>query len=150
KYTVDASAEFGGFNLFGAIVGQSFAGDDDGAGLPGGLEDADQFGVVVQGGAFVIPDKLELFARYEWIDFDGVFYRNSSGGTAGGTGDLAEDDLSIITLGGNYYFQKHAAKFTLDLQYALDPVPATNTATGLIASDDDDQIAIRGQFQFTF
>src|SRR5690606_38208544 len=24
KYTVDASAEFGGFNLFGAIVGQSF------------------------------------------------------------------------------------------------------------------------------
>ncbi len=141
KYTLDASAEFGGANLFAAVVGQSFSGDTDGVVDLGGV---DQFGVVIQGGVFVVPDRVELFGRYEWMDFDGAVVR------ANGTSATDDDDLSIITIGGNYYFQKHAAKFTLDLQYALDPVPFTNTVTGLIASDDDDQIAVRGQFQFSF
>lgn len=150
KYTLDASAELGGFTLFAAFYGQSFTGDADGAGLPANLDEADQYGFVVQGGAFAIPDKLELFARYEFVDFDGVFYRNSGGGTAGGTGDIAEDELSLVTVGGNYYFRKHSAKAGVDLVYALDPVPASNTGSGLLSSDEDNQIAIRTQFQFQF
>lgn len=150
KYTADISAEFGGANLFAAVYGQSFSGDTDDPSLPTALDDANQLGFVVQGGVFVVPDKFEAFARYEFIDFDGAYYRNSGGSTAGGTGDLGDDELSIITIGGNYYLQKHAAKLTVDLLYALDPVPVSNSGGGLVASPDEDQIAIRGQFQFSF
>jgi len=150
KYSADVSAEFGGANLFAAFYGQQFD-DNDKAGLPTNLDDANQIGFVVQGGVFLIPDKFELFARYEWIDFDGAYYRSSGGGTQGGTGDLAgNDDLSLVTVGGNWYFKKHNAKFTVDLVWALDPVPVGNSGAGILASSEDDQVSLRSQLQFVF
>ncbi len=150
KLTGDVSAEFGGLNLFVAGYLQKFSDNDDAA-LASNLDDATQLGLVVQGGVFIIPDKFELFGRYEWIDFDGVYYRNSGAGTQGGSGNLAtEDELGIVTIGGNWYFKKHNAKFTVDLVWALDPVPASNTGSGILTSADEDQVALRSQLQFAF
>jgi hypothetical protein len=152
KYTADVSAELGGANLFAAIVGQQFSDDDNPAvgGLPTNLNGAHQFGFVAQGGAFVIPNKLEPFVRYEWINFDGVYYRNNGGAFQNGSRNLTEDNLSIVTVGANYYFEKHKAKLTVDLLYALDPVPVSNTGGGLVRNDKENELALRCQFQFRF
>jgi hypothetical protein len=151
KYTADASVEVAGFNLFGAFYGQQFSDNDSTAGLPTDLDDANQIGLVAQAGVFLIPDKFELFGRYEWIDFDGAYYRNNGGGTQGGTRNLTDDDeLSIVTFGGNWYARKHNLKLTLDVAWALDPVPVANTGAGFLASSDDDQVVLRSQVQFAF
>ncbi|MCD4748574.1 MAG: OprO/OprP family phosphate-selective porin [Thermoanaerobaculales bacterium] len=149
KFTADISAEFGGANLFVAGYLRKFSDNNDPT-LPSNLDDATQLGLVAQGGVFVIPDTFELFGRYEWIDFDGVYYRNSGAGTQGGTGDLAGDDHIIVTIGGNWFFKKHNAKLTVDLVWALDPLPVSNTGGGLLSNSEDDQFAIRAQWQFAF
>jgi len=147
KWSADISAEFGGFNLFAAVMGQSF---DNAGGFPG-LSGAEQIGFVVQGGAFVYKDKFELFGRYEWMDFDGFYYRNSGSSTQGGTGPLVgNDEVSFITIGGNYYINKHNLKLTLDAVIALDPVPVSNTGGGIVSSADEGQVALRSQLQWSF
>lgn len=145
KWTVDASAEIAGWNLFAAVVGQQFSSSD------AALDDASQLGVVAQVGYFVVPDKFEVFGRYEYIDFDGTAYRHN-GNTA--SGPTAADDLSIITVGGNYYLRGNNLKLSLDVIYALDAVPQANTGQGLLATgalaSDEKQFAVRSQLQFRF
>jgi len=130
-YTVDASAEFDGFNLFGAFVGNTL--DDDAS---GGV-DLDQWGVVVQGGIF-LTDECELFARYEFGDFDV---------------DTVED-LSVVTVGVNKYWNKHNLKWTTDVGLGLDAVnsPWSSSGVGWRADtgDEDGQIVVRSQLQLLF
>ncbi len=132
-YTLDASWQSDGWNLFGAITGASIDGDG-----PSG--DNDTFGFVVQGGVFMTED-WELFGRYDFTDGDTL------------------DDYSEITFGVNYYLHKQAAKFTFDVVWALDetvtstggPTSAViSTGSGLLASDDSDQFVLRAQFQLVF
>ncbi len=93
-WTVDGSIEAAGMNLSFALVGRHL----DEAGL-------DQIGTVIQGGMFVTPE-WELFGRYEWSDADipGI------------------ENLSIITVGINKYFNKHRLKWTADLGYSISTV----------------------------
>jgi len=110
-YVVDGSIEYQGLNLYAAFAGMHIDGNPD---FDGGTGDftqvyADHYGFVVQGGYMVIPDKLEPFARYEWIEFDSPL---------GG----ASTDTSLITFGANYYLNKHKAKVTADVVIALDPI----------------------------
>lgn len=126
-YTLDASWESDGWNLYGALVGASADGDAPGT-------DSDPWGFVLQGGVFVAED-WELFARYDYTDGDNV------------------DDFSEITFGANYYIHKHAAKFTADVVWALDDTTgaaATGTGTGLLPSTESDQFVLRAQFQLVF
>lgn len=130
-YTLDASWESDGWNLYGAFVGSSVD-TDTGAG------DTDPFGFIVQGGVFVAED-WELFARYDYTDGDNL------------------DDFSEFTFGVNYYIHKHAAKFTADVVWALDETATANgtaavtsTGTGILASGEQDQFVIRAQFQLVF
>jgi phosphate-selective porin len=132
-YTLDASWQSDGWNLFGAITGAAVSGDG-----PSG--DNDPFGFVVQGGVFM-TEEWELFARYDFTDGDTL------------------NDYSEVTFGVNYYMHKHAAKFTFDVVWALDetvtdtgaPTSAVlSTGTGLLASDDSDQFVLRAQFQLVF
>ncbi len=138
EYTADLSAEFGGWNVFAAYVGQHISGS--------GLPDADQFGLLVQAGAFVIPDKMDVFARYEYLDLDGLFYNNRIGTIT----PTAHDEISLLTVGMNYYFKEHSAKFSLDAVWALDPLPDDDPGAGLLASPGDDQVVLRAQFQLLF
>lgn len=125
-YTVDASLEFGGANLFGAIVGRSL---DE--------ADVDQYGVVVQGGLF-LNDEWELFGRLEWSDFD----------TTG------VEDLTVATIGVNKYIDKHNLKWTTDVGYGIDAVNSPFSSSGVgwraDAGDEDGQIVFRSQLQLLF
>lgn len=130
SWTADVQLEFGGANLAGWVVGQHS--NPNATASP----EYDQFGFVVQGGVHVVPDKFELFGRYEWFDFDNF---------------ASLDDLSIVTAGFNYYFRKHGWKWTTDVIIALDRVPTTVGSMALFADGpgEDDQIALRTQMQIT-
>lgn len=128
-YTLDASAEFGGANLFAAFVGNNL--DDD------ATVDLDQWGAVVQGGIF-ITDDWELFGRYEFGDFDVI----------------GVEDLSVVTVGVNKYWNKHNLKWTTDVGIGLDAVNAVWASSGADWRADngteDGQIVIRSQLQLLF
>jgi len=143
-WTVDASAECHGANLFAAVVGVSY--DAEGSVSP----DPDPLGVVVQGGYQFLPDKLEGFVRWEYIDLD--------------DSTLVNDEINLLTFGGNYYLNRHRSKFSIDVVWALDPLPAAATLTGVNGRSDrlaplgllpdatgaEDQIALRTQFTLQF
>lgn len=129
--TADVSVEGDGWNLFGAIM---YADIEFGS-----LLEWNPWSVVVQGG-YYLTDEWEIFARYEFIDFD-----------LGGIG-VDDDDLSILSAGVTYYFSGHNAKWTTDIVYGFDEIPTTNTITGLRSDefDEDGQVAIRTQVQILF
>lgn len=148
-WTVDASLEMEGWNFYIAYIGASTDFDEEST----ASGDTDPWGLVVQGG-YQIPDVgpgiLEPFIRYEMIDLD------DNVAIVG-----QEDDLSILTLGANYYFKKHAAKLTFDVVIALDelgnmPSPGTSGGLGLLSesaaatNDNDGQTALRIQYQLLF
>ncbi len=129
SWTVDASAEFGAANVAAYVVGLTTDPNATAA------TSYDQYGFVVQGGYHIVPDKFELFGRWEWMDLDDA---------------VANDNLNILTFGFNYYFGRHQGwKWSTDLVYALDAVPASSSNVGLLADalDDSDQWAIRSQMQ---
>jgi hypothetical protein len=96
-----------------------------------------QLGVVIQGGVFV-TDHWEVFARYEWSDFD-------SAGVA---------DLSIVTAGLVRYYHGDMLKWTTDVGVGLDPVASEFAATALgwraDAPGEDGQVVVRSQLQLLF
>ena len=123
------------------LVGQHVEGNGSAS-----FADADQFGFLVQGGAFIIPDKLDLFARYEYLDLDGVLYDPPISAMM----PVADDEINLVTVGMNYYFKKHTAKFTADIVWVLDPLPDSDTGAGLLRSSEDDQLVFRTQIQLMF
>ena len=110
-WTVDVSAECNRSNVFLAVVGADFYPE-------GTLTDPtnpDPFGVVLQGGYQIIPDQLEAFIRWEYMDLD-VRPATTHLGTD------KDDEINILTAGANWYMNRHKAKFTVDVVWALDPI----------------------------
>jgi hypothetical protein len=144
-YTVDVSWESDGWNLFGAFMGNSVDYDDS------AQDDQDQFGFVVQGGWY-LNENTELFARYDYVDFDLP------------SGVPGDSDQSTITLGFNHYMHGQAAKFSFDFNWALNESfatgqdPESDQYTGIFGmsgigyqgSTDSDEIYLRAQFQLLF
>ena len=139
--TGDVSWEFGGGNLFAALIYNSFD-------APSGISDADQLGIVIQGG-YYLNDTWELYGRYEYADLD------ISG----------LDDISIVSIGVNKYFADHHAKWTTEAGFALDPILGNDVAAGSASDDpgafplagwrvdpddEDGQITIKTQIQIVF
>ncbi len=126
--TVDAQAELGGANLFGSLI---FMEVDNGA----GVSNQTTWGFVLQGG-YVFMETWEGFGRYEFANFD----------VAGA------EDLNIITVGVNKYFEGHNAKWTTDVGFSLDEVasgaPITEWRTD--SSGSDGQFVVRTQLQIAF
>jgi hypothetical protein len=96
-----------------------------------------QLGVVIQGGVFV-ADQWEVFARYEWSDFD-------SAGVS---------DLSVVTVGVIRFFNGNNLKWTTDVGVGLNPVASEFAATALgwraDAPGEDGQVVVRSQLQLLF
>ena len=138
SWTLDGSIEGNGANLFVAVVGRH---SDNETG-----PSVDQLGLLIQGGIMVIPDKLEPFVQFQYIDFDG--FTN----TAATTAITGDDTVSIIGFGANYYMAKHNAKLTVDVLVALDPIPMTLSHTGLLmdGTNQENQVVARTQFQLMF
>lgn len=130
--TLDASLEFGGANLYAAVIWTDLDNDN-------GI-DNNPWGFLVQGGIF-LTDDVELFGRFEWGDSD----------------DLTSEDLMIATIGFNKYFSKHQVKWTTDFGYAFEPVEAAWLANSdgregwrADGADEDGQFVIRTQLQLLF
>jgi hypothetical protein len=142
-FTIDASVEGDGWNGFAAFV-YADLNDDTSGGV-----DFSPWGFVIQGGFYLQAD-LEMFARYEMADFDGL-----GGIVAPGTNI---EDLGVLTFGVNKYFSSHNAKWTTDILIGTDEIDGTvygflgTGDTGLRADDsgEDGQIALRTQLQILF
>ena len=126
RWTIDASYERGGFNVFVAVVGQHLGGDA-----------GDHIAAMTQGGVFVTPD-LELIARYEWAEPD----------VAG------EEDLNIVSVGANYFFVGHSLKLSADVGYAFNAVGGSYASNPLgyrlDSPGSDGQLVVRSQIQLLF
>jgi hypothetical protein len=131
-HTVDAlyKSSSAPLSVFGAYYG-TYADFEDDDGYNAGLE------VQV---AYGIGDKTELFGRVGaiFLDVEDIDDLNQE--------DDFEDDFFEITIGGNYYFEGHAAKVTIDATYLPNGFPDTNSGIGY-GGNDEDQFIIRGQFQ---
>lgn len=130
RWSADVLAKCSGFSLSAAVLGNHV---DDSA----TVANVDQYGALLQGGWFATPN-VELVARYEWGDSDMP----------------GEDDLSIVTLGVNWFIVRHRLKLTADIGYALNSVGPSwcSSGTGWRAdsSDSDGQIVTRAQLQLLF
>jgi phosphate-selective porin OprO/OprP len=126
-WTADASVYMQNINVFGAVVGYHdtavYAGDK-----------FDDYAFLIQGG-YTIADKFQPFGRYEFITFDD---------------DRNVSDISVITVGANYFLRGHNAKLTGDVVWVLDPLPSGSGGLGLLPSSEDDQVVVRMQFQLLF
>lgn len=133
-WTVDGMLKYEGWSLYAAGVGMY----EKEAG-----ETLDVYGVVLQGG-YNITDQLQPFVRWEYID-------------------VQDDDFDthLLTVGVNWFNRKHNAKATVDVVWTLNDVPEdliidsnldANIAwrTGLLPSNDKDQVVIRAQYQLMF
>lgn len=133
--TGDVSLEFGGANVFSSVTYHYV----DRGGFAGQFH---FWGVVVQGGYYITP-KWEVFARGEWgrVDSERDLFTNT-------------EDLLILTLGANYYFDGHDAKWTTDIGFGINRVTDRwdfdlpgYRVDGLDAAP---QIVFRTQFQLLF
>jgi len=136
-YTVDASYEADGWNLFAAVMGRDI--DMDAGG------DGHDYGLVLHGGVYVTED-TEIYGRYShiFLDDDAV--------PAG-----MEDENAEFAVGVNHYLHGHAAKLSVDVVYYLDEATAGiggpvggNTNIGRLGDDDDGELSIRAQMQLMF
>ncbi|MCA3005774.1 MAG: hypothetical protein IOD15_10480 [Phycisphaerales bacterium] len=148
-YTVDASIETNGFNAFAAFVGQHT--DVNAVGVTGGLDNIDDFGVVLQAG-FRIVENTELFGRYDWVYVDGDRGNNQT------------RNHNFLTFGVNQYVMGHAAKFTVDTVFSLNRTgndanasrfgaflnDGFSNTTGLLGTNKGAEVAVRAQFQVMF
>lgn len=128
-WTVDGTLHLGGANIFLALVGETMDGNN--------TPNRQQLGAVAQSGFFV-TEQLELIGRFEW-----------------GESDVAgEHDLMVVTLGTNYFIKGHKLKVTADVGYAINPVSATWSSTGLgwrtDAPGQDGQIVGRVQIHLLY
>lgn len=135
-WTVDGLVKWEGLNVFASFSGLHTDYEAD--------PNVDDYGLVVQGGYMVIPDKLEPFVRYELLMLDD------------------EPDVNILTVGANYYIRKHNAKLSVDVVWVMDPMDIgsnyrfsgqgnpNGSGLGLIGSTEEDMVAVRAQFQLLF
>jgi hypothetical protein len=139
EWTGDTLIKWQGLGIMGAFYGANFS---DISGVGNSFGSLQFYGATAQVG-YTIADKVEPFARYEWIFPDGKLHTSQ---------------INIVTVGANYFIKKHVAKFTVDTMWLLDNVNATNTAgtslsgTGLVndVSGRQNEVVIRAQFQLLF
>lgn len=136
-WTIDGQFETNGLGIMAALMGGHIYDQN------GGADDRDMFGFLIEGG-YHISKELEPFARFEWLDPD----------TDG-------EEPMLVTIGLNYYFKGHNAKWTTDLVFVLDgentsnPFGASEFSSGLgfsgfSSAEDDVYMLIRSQFQLLF
>lgn len=128
RYTADAGVEGDGWNAFAAFFGQQFDAQT--------MEEVNAYGATVQGGVFVTDD-VDIFAQYAWAD-----------------DDADNGELNVITAGFNKYIEGHTIKFTMDANYAFDPITSTfnSSSRGYLvdAMGEDGQFVLRSQLQVLF
>lgn len=146
-WTADASLEAHPLSLHASVVGRHIDGVD---GLAG-TDSIDQFGAEIMAAVFIVPDKLDVFGRFEWIDHDHFNEIVGTPGVVALPGGLV-DDVTVYTIGANWYMHRHDAKLTVDVIWAPDGLRRGESGGGTVTSNagNDGQIAVRAQMQVLF
>jgi len=137
-WTTDVSLKIHPFNVFAAIIGRhaQISGDPD----------PNQLGFVIQAGSFVVPDYLDLFARWERFSHDGY---SEIGNDNNQKYKSRYNQINLYVAGLNYYFARHDAKLSADVEWVPAGLYRKESNLGLIKSDNDvEQIVYRVQLQF--
>lgn len=153
--TADARVDFGGANLFAYGVYRDVSLQEAQPVRGGGDSDElQQWGAVAQGGYF-LTETVEGFLRYEVGNSDTDKFR-----TAPGTLEADGDELSLLTVGANWWPAgvKNRVKISGDFGYAFTPLVdfAASGADWLpdYTEEDGDTLGgewvIRTQLQFVF
>lgn len=139
QFTVDASLEGDSWNLFAAFIYRwqeiSALGASD--------TDLSDFGFIVQGG-WRFAENSEVFARWETLVADDDRFMGG------------EDTFNFLTIGFNQYYAGHAAKATVDLVWSFQDTTnlvgqgVIGTANGILGDSEENEVAIRAQFQLLF
>ncbi|MFM7260421.1 MAG: porin [bacterium] len=153
--TADARVDFGGASIFVYGVYRDVSLQEAQPVRGGGDSDElQQWGAVAQGGYFVTDD-IEAFLRYEIGNSDTDKFR-----TAPGTLDAEGEELSLVTVGANWWPAgvKNRIKISGDFGYAFSPIVdfAASGAdwlpdyTAENGGTSDGEWVIRTQLQLTF
>jgi len=120
SWTVDASWDLGGANIYSAFV-MNTAYSIPGGGVTSGTSNINTYGLILQGGYFV-TDGLEAFGRWEWMETTNEGYNNIPiNSTAVGTVNVFNAGrVNIATIDANYYFNgSKNLKLTVDFGWTF-------------------------------
>lgn len=128
-----------GFGVYGA----GFLNYRDAEALPGAAENATDWALLAQAGYMLNPN-WEIFGRYDYIGYDDEALAGAD-----------QDHFQEVAFGVNYYMgadgaAKHRAKFTVDLVWLPDGIPASVVPGSIGAQDDNpgnNEFMLRAQFQ---
>lgn len=130
-HTLDAQYEnTNGLGLYGAGIGRYTYNSHT------GKSHTYDYDLLIQA-SYLFNPNWEVFGRYDYL------YLDNSGGALG----THKNNVNELTAGVNYYFQGHAAKFTLDATYLPNGAPISDTANDILANDGHNEFVFRAQFQ---
>ena len=135
-HTLDVQYERGRLGLFAAYMGRSIEDATVGTGADATNHNGYDWGFIAQA-AYLMDNRLEPFVRYDYINFDKDLL-------PAGTD---ENKVHEFTVGANYYFKGHNAKFTADVTYLPNGTPVADTGADILASDGEREFVFRAQFQ---
>ena len=127
-YGFDATLRVGPFEVTGEYLKERIYPRGSGRFFPRPMEFQPQ-GYYVQGSYFLIPDKMQLLAKWETLDPD----------------QLPDDDIHSITAGVNYYLRGHDLKLMANYIHTWSDFRAANPQFG---RDEFDQVSLRLQVMF--
>ena len=116
------------------------------------------YGMILQGGYFLIPTKLEILARWSAVfgesgslNGDGTYTTTTVGGKSVQVVNNAfriYNTANEYTIGLNWYFRGHLLKWQSDVGYYQGGNPANASAAGFVTNSDG--ILARTQLQLAF
>lgn len=132
-----------GLALYAAYVG--LARDFRNISTANGVSDSPyDWGFLAQA-SYLLDEKWEVFARYDFTRLDDSAPTGT--GTLGAAARV-EDNIHEITVGLNYYWFSHNAKFTVDATWLPNGSPISLDGAGILSQPNDkDQFLFRAQFQ---
>ncbi len=127
-YGFDVGLRYGGFELIAEYLNQRVSSREV-AGLVPQWRNFRADGHYVQGSYFLIPEKLQLVAKWESFN----------------PGQLPDDDIHSITGGLNYYIRGHDIKLLANYLHTWSDFRESNPAFG---RDEFDEVIVRLQVMF--
>jgi hypothetical protein len=130
-----------GLNVYAAYLGRYVSHNAGTPGTNGAVTTAGRFPdtydetLRLQAG-YLFAHHFEPFARYEYIHFSGLEIARTS----------PHNVLQDMTVGFNYYFVGHRAKFSAAASYLPDGSPIANTQSDLL-SNRKNEVLFQAQFQ---
>ena len=156
--TADVTAMYGGATLFGAFF---YHQTDSGAAYIQGVNNfspsaafdigtSETWGAMVQASYYILP-KWEVFGRFEYGTAD-ITNINALTNPSGAPTLENGNDLTILSVGLNWYIDGEDFKWTSDAGVAFDAIDGIwwNGANGWRATSEQNEIVVRSQLQIAF